>query len=95
MLDLLLSLGWGTVSMTWEKAENLVQKLVSRGDIKKEDTKKMIKLLVERGEKERQVFKEYISNEVAKILQINNMVTREEFSELQDRVSNLENNKQE
>jgi polyhydroxyalkanoate synthesis regulator phasin len=55
----------------------------------------MIKLLVERGEKERQVFKEYISNEVAKILQINNMVTREEFSELQDRVSNLENNKQE
>ncbi|MGI5876130.1 MAG: phasin family protein [Dethiobacteria bacterium] len=95
MLDLLLSLGWGTVSMTWEKAESLVQKLVSKGDIKKEDTKKMIKLLVERGEKERQVFKEYISNEVAKILQINNMVTREEFSELQDRVSNLENNKQE
>lgn len=66
MLDLLLSLGWGTVSMTWEKAESLVQKLVSKGDIKKEDTKKMIKLLVERGEKERQVFKEYISNEVAK-----------------------------
>jgi polyhydroxyalkanoate synthesis regulator phasin len=95
LLDLLLSLGWGTVSMTWEKAESLVQKLVSKGDIKKEDTKKMIKLLVERGEKERQVFKEYISNEVAKILQINNMVTREEFSELQDRVSNLENNKQE
>jgi hypothetical protein len=53
LLDLLLSLGWGTVSMTWEKAESLVQKLVSKGDIKKEDTKKMIKLQVSHGGKNR------------------------------------------
>lgn len=90
MLDLLLSLGWGTISMTWEKAEQLVQKLVFKGDIKKEDAKKMINLLVERGEKERQEFKEYVSKEVARILQINNTVTRGEFSALQERVNNLE-----
>lgn len=90
MLDLLLSLGWGSVSLTREKAEELVENLVKRGDIKRDDAKKVFQELIERGEKEREEFKDYIGKEMNRLLERYNIVTRSEFEELKIRVSALE-----
>ncbi len=90
MLDLLLSLGWGSVSLTREKAEELVENLVKRGDIKRDDAKKVFQELIERGEKEREEFKDYIRKELNRLFERHNIVTRSEFEELKNRVSALE-----
>lgn len=93
MFDLLLSLGWGTISMTREKAEKMVERFVQEGDLKRDDAKKIMKTLVERGEKKRKEFREYINDEILNLLQKSNLVTRNEFEELQERVHLLEQNR--
>jgi len=90
MLEVLISLGWGTFSLTREKAESIVESLVKRGEIKREDARKTLKALLERGEKEKAEFKEHINSEVSRILQKSNLVAKSEFSELEKRVSALE-----
>lgn len=90
MLDYLISLGWGTFSLTREKAEKIVEYLIKKGDIGREDARKAIKDLVERGEEERAKFKEYLNDEFSRMLQKRNLVTKTEFRELEERVRLLE-----
>ncbi len=90
MLNLLLSLGWGTLSFTREKADQMVEEMVKRGDLRREEAKKMAQELVERGEKERQEFKDYLDAEFANWMQKYKLVSREEIERLEERVKELE-----
>jgi len=90
LLDLLISLGWGTVSLTRERAEIMVDLLIKRGEISREEAKKTINELVDRGEKERAEVKQYLQEEVKNMLQKYSLVTREEFNILQDQINMLE-----
>lgn len=90
MLDYLISLGWGTFSLTRERAEKVVENLIKKGDIRREDARKAIKELVERGEEERAKFKECVNDEFSRLLQKRNLVTKTEFSELEEKVRLLE-----
>ena len=85
LLDLLISLGWGTFSLTREKAEKMLDHLISR-----EEAKNTINELVDRGEKERTEVRKYLQEEVKNKLQKYNLVSREEFNRLQDQVNMLE-----
>lgn len=90
LLDLIISLGWGTVSLTREKAEKMVDQLIARGEINREEAKKTINELVDRGEKERAEVRQYLQQEVKSMMQKYNVVTREEYLLLEQRVSALE-----
>lgn len=90
MLDLLISLGFGTVSLTREKAEEIVDLLITKGELSREEAKKTINELVERGEKDREKIKDYLQQEIRHTLQKYNLVTREEYLALQERVKALE-----
>lgn len=90
MLDSLISLGWGTFSLTREKAEKMVEYLIQKGDIGREDARQAIKELVQRGEEERAKFKEYLNSELSKMLEKANLATKTELHELNERVAFLE-----
>ncbi len=90
MLDYLLSLGWGTFSLTREKAEKVVEYLIEKGDIGRRDARKAIKELVERGEEERAKFKDYLNGEMSGLLHKRNLATKAELHELKERIRLLE-----
>lgn len=90
MLDLLISLGWGTFSLTREKAENIVEDMLKKGEMKREESRALIKALVERGDKERAEFRDFINNEILNLVQKGNLVARSEFADLEKRVKILE-----
>ncbi len=90
MLNLLLSLGWGTLSFSREKAEKIVEEMVSRGDLRREEARTFFQELVERGEKERNELKNYLHEEFASWMQKNKLVSRDEYEKLQERVKALE-----
>lgn len=90
MIDLLISLGWGTLSMTKEKAEKTVDTLVKKGEIQREEAKTLLKEIMERGEKEKEEFRQHIKNEVQNALQKSDLVTRDEYKQLESRISVLE-----
>lgn len=90
LLDLIISLGWGTVSLTREKAEKMVDLLIKRGEISRDDAKNTLNELIDRGEKERAEVKQYLQQEVKNMLQNHNIVSREEYLTLQERVNILE-----
>ncbi len=90
LLDMIISLGWGTVSPTREKAEKMVDQLIARGDLSREEAKKTINELVDRGEKERAEVRQYLQEEAKNIMQKYNIVTREEYLGLQEKINILE-----
>jgi polyhydroxyalkanoate synthesis regulator phasin len=95
MLDLLISLGWGTFSLTREKAENIVEDMLRKGEMKREESKALVKALVERGDKERAEFRKIIDNEILGLIQRGNLVARSDYEDLEKRVKALEEIKQE
>ncbi len=90
LLDLIISLGWGTVSLTREKAEKMVDLLIKRGEISREEAKNTLNELVNRGEKERAEIRQYLKQEMKSMLQKYNVVTREEYLSLQEKINMLE-----
>ncbi|MDO9535540.1 MAG: polyhydroxyalkanoate synthesis regulator [Bacillota bacterium] len=95
MLDLLISLGWGTFSLTREKAENIVEEMLKKGEMRREESKTLVRALVERGDKERAEFRDFIKNEILNLVHKGNLVARNEFADLEKRVKILEEIKQE
>jgi len=94
MLDLLISLGWGTFSLTREKAENIVEDMLKKGEMRREESKAFVKALVERGEKERAEFRDFVNKEILGLVQKGNLVARSEYADLEERVKALEEIKQ-
>ncbi len=90
LLDMIISLGWGTISLTREKAEKMVDQLIARGEISREEAKNTINELVERGEKERNEVRKYMQDEANNVMLKYNIVTREDLLVLQQKVNILE-----
>jgi polyhydroxyalkanoate synthesis regulator phasin len=90
VLDQVISLGWGVLSFSREKAEKLVEEMIKKGESSKENGKYFVRSLVERGARERAVFKEDINNIAVNLLQKGIFATRAEFAKLEERVNKLE-----
>ncbi|MDA8235850.1 MAG: hypothetical protein M0Z31_13830 [Clostridia bacterium] len=93
MLDLFKKtffMGMGVLSLTKEKAEKLVEELVEKGEVGTEEAKQFAKEMVERGEQEKAVLKETVKNELIKIKREIGLITKEEFTTLEQRIEQLE-----
>lgn len=85
-----LMLGLGTLSVTREKAENLVSDLVKRGEVTSEEAKKLVGELVKRGEEEREELVTTIQRELERFRLDLGLVTRKDYEQLEERLRRLE-----
>lgn len=87
----IFTLGLGAAVITKEQIEKRVEALVQRGEISKNDSKELIQQWVEKGEEARQEIDDIVKTRVNQALTSLNMVTKEEFQELERRIQALEN----
>lgn len=83
-----INMGLGLFVYSREKVEELVEELVSKGEIAKKDARQLAGELVKRGEEQRDELKKLIKNEVTEALNYVNVakkediVTRDEISRI-------------
>lgn len=90
MLDQVVSLGWGLLSLSREKAEKFIINMIRKGELNKENGMHLLRALVERGAKERAVFKENTKAMMVKLLEKGIFATKNEFVNLENRVKKIE-----
>lgn len=82
------SLGLGLFVYSREKVEELVEELVSKGEIAKKDARQFAGELVKKGEEQRDELKKIIRNEVeealkhAKVARTEDILTKDEIGQL-------------
>jgi len=93
MLDILrksLHFGIGAISMTREKAEQLVQEAVKKGEINSDEAKGLADQLVKKGEEERHHLTTTVKQEVKQMREEIGFVSQEKFKQLEERVLKME-----
>lgn len=76
----------GLLSLTREKAQTVVDELVKRGEVKRDDSKHMVDRLVQRGDEERHSFRKLVREEMGKMARELNLVTREDLQALEKKI---------
>jgi polyhydroxyalkanoate synthesis regulator phasin len=74
--------GIGLLSMTREKAQDLIDELSQEGELQKSEAKQWVDQLSDRGEEERQALRKLIRDEMKKVLDEMGLVTKEDIKEL-------------
>jgi len=77
-----LLVGIGLLSMTREKAQEVINELTHDGELQKNDVKEWVDQLSSRGEEERQALRKVIREEMKKVLDEMGLVTKEDIQEL-------------
>ncbi len=77
-----LLVGIGLLSMTREKAQEVIDDLSEEGKLQKNDMKGWVDQLTDRGEEERQALRKLIRDEMKKVLDEMGLVTKEDMKEL-------------
>ena len=80
----------GAVSMSQKKAEELGQELKQRLNLSEEEGKALVDKLKKNASEKQNELEEQAKNEVVKACERIGLVSREEFDQLADRVSQLE-----
>lgn len=85
-----LLLGMGAISLTREKAENIVRELEEKGEVKSNEAKDFVNELVEKGEQERTLFKETVRKEMNSLNETMGLPTKKDLAALEERIKRLE-----
>lgn len=80
----------GLAAITAEKVEKVLDELVKQGKISTEEARKVASKIVEEGRKDFEEAKDDLSARYQEALKKASLVTREQFNELESRVSALE-----
>lgn len=83
----------GAVSLTKEKAENLLEELVKRGEIAREDKTSLLSEILKSIEQSQQETRKFIQKEMEKALKALDIPTRSEFEELKKQVKSRQTHK--
>jgi polyhydroxyalkanoate synthesis regulator phasin len=75
-------IGIGLLSMTREKAQDIIDDLSNEGDLQKGEAKEWVDQISARGEEERQALRKLIRDEMKKVLDEMGLVTKEDIKEL-------------
>ena len=81
--------GIGLLSVTREKAHEIVDDLVQRGEVQRDEAKDMVDRLTKRGEAERKSLRKLIRDEVAKGLDGLDLVTKKDIQNLAKKIDTL------
>ncbi len=94
MLELIhriLYTGIGMAALTEQKAREIVDDLVEKGEVSAQEGKKLAQDLMDKAKHHRDEFKQSVTEEVGKIIEKSQLISRQEFEDLQARVAQLEN----
>ena len=94
MKDLLkkgLALGRGLAGISKEQIEKFVDEMVNKGEVSANESKELVENLVKRGQEEQQELNHKIKVQLQSLLTELGVVTKADFSQLEERLSKLEN----
>jgi polyhydroxyalkanoate synthesis regulator phasin len=77
-----LLMGIGLLSMTREKAENMVNDLIKRGELEKDQGEKWVDQLTDRGKEERRAYRKIIRDEIKSAMDELGVVTKKDIQQL-------------
>ncbi len=77
--------GMGLLSMTREKAQQVIEELTHEGELQKGEMKQWVDQLSNRGEEERQALRKLIRDEVKKVLDEMGLATKEDIQKLREK----------
>ena len=81
--------GIGFLSMTHEKAQKIVDELIRRGEVQKDEAKDWVESLVQRGDEERHSLRKLIHDEVKSALDELDLVTKQDLQDLASKIETL------
>jgi polyhydroxyalkanoate synthesis regulator phasin len=93
MLDLLrkgILIGIGMASLTKDRAEELIEKMVMESKLTEEEGRKVVKELLEKSEEARKEFQDQVGKRVRETLKSMDIPSREELQDLKARIEKLE-----
>ena len=77
-----LLVGIGLLSMTREKAQEVIDELSQEGEVQKSEVKQWVDQLSDRGEEERQALRKLVREELKKVLDEMGLATKEDIQKL-------------
>ena len=86
-----VNLGLGALVMTKEKAEEVVNELVKKGEVGQDEGKELINDLIKRGEKSKKEIEEQIEKTVKNVVEKLDISTKKEIEELKSEIEELKN----
>ncbi len=78
--------GIGLLSMTHDKAQQIVDELIRRGEVQKDEAKDWVESLVQRGDEERQSLRKLIHDETKSTLDELDLVTKQDLQDLASKI---------
>jgi polyhydroxyalkanoate synthesis regulator phasin len=81
--------GIGLLSITHEKAQKIVDELIRRGEVQKDEAKDWVESLVQRGDEERHSLRKLIHDEVKSALDELDLVTKQDLQDLASKIETL------
>jgi polyhydroxyalkanoate synthesis regulator phasin len=87
----IFTLGLGAAVITKEQIEKTVEGLVAKGEINRTESKELINQWSEKGEQAKQELDNIVKTRVNQVFSNLNLVTKEEFQDLERRITALEN----
>lgn len=79
--------GLGLLSMTREKAQEIIDDLSHEGEVQKSEVKQWVDQLSNRGEEERQALRKLIRDEMKKVMDDMGLATKEDIQKLIEKQS--------
>ena len=83
-------LGIGVLSITEEKIKQVVNELVEKGEMNKEEGKTLVHELLTEKKKQMQDFDEKISKDLQNAIGKSNIASKDDVSRLEDKIAELE-----
>ncbi len=86
----LMLAGLGVLGAGKDRVQSIVEGMIDKGDLTREQGEKVLQSWVERGKEEQATASSKISDEMAKLIEKLNLVTRDDLDRLSARVEELE-----
>lgn len=77
--------GIGLLSMTREKAQQIIEDLSHEGEVQKSEVKQWVDQLADRGEEEQQALRKLIRDEMKKVMDDMGLATKEDIQKLMEK----------
>ncbi|MMZ59086.1 Poly(hydroxyalcanoate) granule associated protein (phasin) [compost metagenome] len=90
-----LALGLGLVVTTKEQAEKMVDELVKKGELSREESKEFVEEVFQKGKETQKELDQMINQKMKELLGELNLATKEDIQRLEQRIVQLENQQNE
>ncbi|MGR5875268.1 phasin family protein [Bacillus pacificus] len=88
-----MALGLGMIATTQEQAKKIADELVKRGELSQEESKEFVKEMYEKGKETKLELEQLINTKTKEVLGELNLATKEDIQRLEQRIANIENQK--